>query len=194
MQPTFFKSQAEFRRWLDKNHGSAPELWVGFYKSGSREKVVSYKEALDEALCFGWIDGVRKTIDDKRWTIRFTPRKPNSLWSKVNIARAGELERLGLMRPAGLEAFRRAAANPSRYSYEEPARELAPEYERVFRRTKSAWAFWEAQPPSYRRLTTAWVMSAKKEETRKARLEQLILDSVNGERIRGLRRPQKKGD
>ncbi len=192
MKPVFFKSQPEFHKWLEKNHNKASELLIGFYKKASSKKGITYKEALDEALCFGWIDGVRKTIDEDRWTIRFTPRKTKSIWSKVNVARAKELNKLGLMQPSGLAAFEGHAERTSRYSYENDLRKLAPEYEEKFRRNKKAWRFWESQPAGYRRTTSWYVMSAKKEETRLKRLTTLIKDSENGERISELRRPVKQ--
>jgi uncharacterized protein YdeI (YjbR/CyaY-like superfamily) len=192
MKPVFFKSQTDFHKWLDKNHDKASELIVGFYKKSSGKAGITYKEALDEALCFGWIDGVRNSIDDDRWTIRFSPRKSKSIWSKVNVDRANELMRLGLMQPSGLAAFEGHEHRTSRYSYENDLKKLAPEYEKRFRRNKKAWSFWESQPAGYQRTTSWYVMSAKREETRARRLQTLIENSENGERIAELRRPEKR--
>jgi uncharacterized protein YdeI (YjbR/CyaY-like superfamily) len=190
MKPTFFKSQAEFRKWLEKNHDQASELWVGLQKTGSAQKGLVYKEALDEALCFGWIDGVRKSIDESRWMIRFTPRNPKSIWSAVNIKRANELKALGLMKPPGLAAFDgRDQQRQKQYSYEREAARLEPAYEERFRANKKAWAFWESQAPWYRRTAQFWVMSAKKEETRSRRLEALIDSSEKGKRAPPFLRP-----
>jgi uncharacterized protein YdeI (YjbR/CyaY-like superfamily) len=181
MKPTFFKSQAEFRKWLEKNHDQVSELWVGLQKTGSAQKGLVYKEALDEALCFGWIDGVRKSIDASLWMIRFTPRKTRSIWSAINIERAGELKALGLMKPPGLAVFEgRDEKRQKQYSYEREASQLEPAYEERFRGNKKAWAFWESQAPWYRRSAQFWVMSAKKQETRLKRLESLIDSSEKG--------------
>jgi uncharacterized protein YdeI (YjbR/CyaY-like superfamily) len=181
MKPTFFKSQAEFRKWLEKNHGQVSELWVGLQKTGSTQKGLVYKEALDEALCFGWIDGVRKSIDENRWMIRFTPRRPRSIWSAINIKRANELKALGLMKPPGLAAFDgRDEKRQKQYSYEREAAQLEAAYEERLRTNKKAWAFWESQSSGYRRSAQFWVMSAKKEETRLRRLEALIDSSEKG--------------
>jgi uncharacterized protein YdeI (YjbR/CyaY-like superfamily) len=183
MQPTYFRSSAEFHRWLEKNHGAAGELWVGFHKKSSGHPSITYSEALDEALCFGWIDGVRKSVDEGRYMIRFTPRKPKSKWSAVNIKRAGELKALGRMEPAGLAAFEGREQAKAGYSYEERPRELDSVCEERFRAHPKAWEFFQAQPPGYRRTVSFWVMSAKKEETRLRRLGQLIDGSAWGERL-----------
>lgn len=180
----FFSTQSLFRQWLAKNHTRSAELWVGFKKKKSGKKSITYAEALDEALCFGWIDGVRKSLDESSYTIRFTPRKPKSIWSRVNTKRALELSKLGRMKPSGLEAF--ALRDPQRsgiYSFETSARKLAAAYETKFRAKKRAWEYFQRQPPGYRKLATFWVMSAKKEETRLRRLEQLIGDSAKAKRL-----------
>jgi len=159
-------------------------LWVGFHKKNSGKKSISYAEALDEALCFGWIDGVRKSVNESSYTIRFTPRKSKSIWSRVNTKRAEELSKLGRMKPSGREAF--ALRDPQRsgiYSFETSARKLAEVYESKFRAKKRAWEFFQNQPPGYRKLATFWVMSAKKDETRLRRVEQLISDSANNRRL-----------
>lgn len=192
-KPTFFKSQAVFRTWLEKNHDKVTELLVGFYKKDSGKGGITYQQALDEALCFGWIDGVRRSIDDERWSIRFTPRKRTSVWSAVNIARVGELTRLGVMHASGLRAFEtRDPEKANRYSFEREAANLDPAHEQQFRANRKAWAFWELQPPYYRKTAVWWVVSAKKEETRSRRLEALIADSANGQRIAPLVGPGTK--
>jgi uncharacterized protein YdeI (YjbR/CyaY-like superfamily) len=186
----FFKSQTEFRTWLEKNHAKAPELWLGFYKRGSGKVGITFRQALDEALCWGWIDGVRKGIDDLSYSNRFTPRRTKSNWSLVNIERARELRKRGLMTPAGLKAFdKRDEEKARRYSYEQEFPKLDRSYERRFRANKRAWAFFQAQPPGYKRTATWWVMSAKREETRLRRLATVIEDSKNELRLSMLRPP-----
>ena len=186
MQPTFFATPAAFRRWLERNHDKVDELLVGFWKKGSGKGSITWPQSVDEALSFGWIDGVRRRIDDESYSIRFTPRRRGSIWSAVNIKRATELTRLERMSPAGLRAFEaRDEKKSAIYSYENRPRELAPEYEKRFRANKRAWEYWSAQPPGYRRVVTYWVMEAKKEETRERRLAQLIDDSTHGRRIAG---------
>ena len=184
MKPTFFAKPADFRRWLEKNHEKESELLVGFYKKGSGRPSITWPESVDQALCFGWIDGVRKRIDDESYTIRFTPRKRTSIWSAVNIRRATELKKLGLMAPAGLRAFEARSEERSRvYAYERAAASFAPEQEKRFRANRKAWENFNAQPPGYRRQATHFVTSAKKEETRERRLARLIEDSANGRRL-----------
>jgi uncharacterized protein YdeI (YjbR/CyaY-like superfamily) len=192
MKPLYFKSPSAFREWLEENHDRASELWVGFYKKGSGRPSITYHEALDEALCFGWIDGVRKSLDEASYTNRFTPRKPGSNWSEVNVKRVGELEAQGRMRPPGIAAFeRRDPEKTKQYSYEERSRELAPAYQKSFRANRKAWDFWSAQPPGYRRVSSWFVMSAKKEETRQKRLARLIDTSERGERLAEVAKPLK---
>ena len=182
--PTFFESQKAFRRWLEKNHGKATELWVGFYKKASGRGGLQYKEAVDESLCFGWIDGVRKSIDDVSYVQRFSPRKKSSIWSAINIKRVAELKKLGLMHASGLKAFEeRDPKKAGLYSFENRPQELSPELERTFRANKKAWAYWETCPPGYKRTITFWVMSAKQEATREKRLARLIEESQNGKRV-----------
>jgi uncharacterized protein YdeI (YjbR/CyaY-like superfamily) len=183
MKPRFFKTADAFREWLEKNHDKETELSVGFHKKNSGKPSITYPEALDEALCFGWIDGVRRNVNETSYSIRFTPRKTKSIWSVVNMRRATELENLGLMRPPGLRAFQ--ARDPKRsgiYSFENAARELDPEFEKRFRANKKAWDFFQAQPPYITKVCKFWVMSAKKEETRLRRLDQLIASSAKGQR------------
>jgi uncharacterized protein YdeI (YjbR/CyaY-like superfamily) len=183
MPPTYFRSPAEFRRWLEKNHGGTAELFVGFHKKSSGEASITYSEALDEALCFGWIDGVRKSVDDSRYTIRFTPRRPDSKWSAVNIRKAEALKAAGRMKSPGLAAFDGRDPVKAGYSYEEQPRALDSACEEQFRAHPKAWEFFQAQPPGYQRMVSFWVMSAKKDETRLRRLEQLIDLSARGERL-----------
>lgn len=185
---------SDFRRWLEKHHDKAQELWVGFYKRSSDKLSITWPEAVDQALCFGWIDGIHKRIGDVSYTIRLTPRKPNSTWSSVNIKRARELSKLGLMRPAGLKALaERKQDKADIYSYEQrKTARLSDAFERQFRANKKAWAFFQAQAPWYRRTATYWVISAKKEETRLKRLAALINSSAHGRTIPPLTRPTPK--
>ena len=191
MEPTFFPTPADLRAWLERNHDRETELLVGFYKRGSGKPSITWPELVDEALCFGWIDGIRRGIDDESYTIRLTPRKPTSTWSSVNIRRVGELTEEGRMRPAGLAAFERRTEDRSGiYSYERrKAARLDPDQEREFRANDGAWSFFRSQPAGYRRTATHWVVSAKREDTRRKRLATLIEDSANGRRLRHLTRP-----
>jgi uncharacterized protein YdeI (YjbR/CyaY-like superfamily) len=180
----FFDSAADFRAWLERHHKASSELWVGLHKRSSAKKGITYREALDEALCFGWIDGLTRSIDEARYTIRFTPRKPKSNWSLVNIKRVGELMTAGRMAAAGLEAFeRRDEKKSGYYSYEARSRPLDSAYQRRLKANRKAWSFFQAQAPWYRRTTSYWVMSAKKEETRVRRLAALISCCAKGERV-----------
>jgi uncharacterized protein YdeI (YjbR/CyaY-like superfamily) len=190
MDPTFFATPTEWRTWLARHHATADELWVGFYKRGTGRPSITWPESVDHALCYGWIDGVRKSLGPESYVIRFTPRRPGSTWSKVNLKRVDELEALGLMQPAGRAAHRaRMAAKSGIYSYEQrAAAELTPEQERAFKRNRKAWAYFQAAAPWYRRTAIHWVMSAKREETRAKRLVTLIADSAAGRRIRQLAR------
>ena len=184
----FFETPAQFRRWLTKNHAKMTELWVGFYLKAAARRGITWAEAVDEALCFGWIDGVGARVDDQRRATRFTPRKPRSIWSKRNVERAQEMIRLGRMRPSGLAAFEaRVAARTGIYSHEQRNVALPRAAERKFRADADAWAFFRSQAPSYQRAAIWWVVSAKKEETKDRRLETLIDDSRNNRRIKQLR-------
>jgi len=184
VKPTFFATPDDFRRWLERNHDKASELLVGFYKKDSGRPSITWPESVDQALCFGWIDGVRKRIDDVSYTIRFTPRKRGSNWSAVNIRRVEELTKLELMQPAGLRAFElRTPEKSGIYAYENAPRELSAADAKKFRANKKAWAYFNAQAPSYRRVAIYWIMSAKREETRARRLALLIDDSANGRRL-----------
>ena len=187
--PTFFPTPAHFRRWLAKHHDSEDELWVGFYKKATGRPSITWPESVDEALCFGWIDGIRKSVDGEAYAIRFTPRRRGSHWSRVNLERVPVLIEEGRMAPAGMAAYEdRDPERSARYSYEREALRFSREQERELRRNPAAWAFWEAQPPGYRKLATGWVVSAKREETRARRLAQLVEDSANGLRIKQFRR------
>jgi len=193
VEPHFFATPAEFRRWLEEHHASARELWVGFHKKGSGRPSITWPESVDEALCFGWIDGVRKSIDDESYVIRFTPRKATSTWSAVNIKRITELIGQGRVFPAGLEAFERRSEKKSGiYAYEQgESAKLDKAHEQQFRAQKAAWEYFQAQPPWYKKTATWWVVSAKKEETRQRRLAFLIEASAEGRPIRELTRPGK---
>ncbi len=190
MNPTFFATPDAFRAWFEEHHATTQELLVGFYKKSSGKPSITWPEAVDEALCFGWIDGVRKSIDDVSYSIRFTPRKPRSTWSAVNIKRVGELTELGRMRPAGLKAFEERTEEKSAiYAYEqEKTTELDATYEQQFRANTQAWDFFQAQAAWYRRTAIWWVISAKREETRLKRLATLIEDSEQGRTIGPLTR------
>jgi uncharacterized protein YdeI (YjbR/CyaY-like superfamily) len=183
--PAFFANPEEFRAWLEKHGARESELLVGFHKVATGKPSLTWPQSVDEALCFGWIDGVRKRIDDGAYQIRFTPRKAKSTWSAVNVSRVEALVAEGRMRPAGLEAFaRRLQANSGIYSYEQAAPlALTPDEVKAFRRDKAAWAYFEAVAPSYRKAVTHWVASAKKEETRARRLAKLIESCAAGVRL-----------
>jgi uncharacterized protein YdeI (YjbR/CyaY-like superfamily) len=188
----FFADAGAWRRWLEEHHDDATELWVGFYKKGSGTPSITWPEAVDGALCFGWIDGVRKGIDGERYKIRFTPRRRGSIWSDVNVGRAEALAREGLMHPAGRAAFEaRTAARSGVYAYEQrQASALAPADEATFRANEAAWRFFQSRPPSYRRTAIWWVVSAKREATRLRRLATLIDDSAHGRTIAQLTRKE----
>jgi uncharacterized protein YdeI (YjbR/CyaY-like superfamily) len=193
--PIFFATPDDFRAWLEANAADAAEVWVGFFKKGARQTGITWPESVDQALCFGWIDGVRKSIDDERYMIRFTPRRAGSIWSAVNVRRAEELTAAGLMRPAGAAAFaRRSEARTGVYSHEQGKTvELGDELEAIFRANPTAWAFFEAQPAWYRRTAAWWVVSAKRDDTRRKRLATLIEASASGQTLHQLdRRPTGK--
>lgn len=189
-KPVFFATPAEFRQWLAANHAGTPELWVGFHKKGSGKPSITWPESVDEALCVGWIDGLRKSLGEESYMIRFTPRKARSTWSAVNIGRVAELTKQGRMRPAGLAAFEQwTEAKSGIYAYEQrEGAALDAASEREFRKCPAAWKFFQAQPPWYRKTATWWVVSAKKEETRRKRLTTLIADSEAGRTIHQLTR------
>jgi uncharacterized protein YdeI (YjbR/CyaY-like superfamily) len=184
MTPTFFKTGAEFRAWLSKHHATRGELLLGFYTISSRKGGVTHKEALDVALCFGWIDGVGRNLTPDSYTIRFSPRRSGSHWSRINIKRAHELKAAGLMHDAGMAAFeRRDEGKTINYSYELRAAKLTPAFEKRFKGNNAAWAFFTSQASWYQRHAKFFVMSAKKEETRERRLEILIKDSAAERRL-----------
>ena len=191
MQTTFFATPAEFRSWLERHHADRSELLVGFHKKGSGRPSITWPEAVDEALCFGWIDGVRRSLGPDAYTIRFSPRQARSTWSAVNVRRAGELIAEGRMTAAGLAAFEaRSGDRTGIYSYEQRRQaELEPAQEERFRAAGEAWEWFQARPPSYRRAAIHWVVSAKRPETRERRLQALIDDSAAGRTIKPLTRP-----
>jgi len=184
-QTIYFRSPAAFRAWLERHHATQKEILVGFYRVGTRKPSMTWSESVDQALCFGWIDGVRRSVDDDRYTIRFTPRKPKSNWSRINMAKVETLRKSGRMAPAGEKAF--AAREEGRsgvYSFEqERPKELSPAYRKRFKANRKAWDWYQSQAPYYRRTTAFWVMSAKREETREKRLATLIADSSRGRRV-----------
>lgn len=188
--PIYFTAADEWRRWLEANHDSATEVWVGFYKKGVGQAGITWAHSVDEALCLGWIDGRRQRVDDDRYAIRFSPRKPGSAWSEVNRRRFEELRAAGRVHPAGEQAFATAKTEAKGYSYEQDKDSVAfePEQEQRLRADEAAWRFFQSQPASYRKAATWWVVSAKKEETRARRFEQLLTDSANGRTVPPLSR------
>jgi uncharacterized protein YdeI (YjbR/CyaY-like superfamily) len=180
----FYQTIGELHRWFRTKGKSQSELYIGFYRKDCEKKAINYSEALDEALCWGWIDGVRKKIDDESYTNRFTPRKPNSIWSLVNVNHVARLTSEGRMQPAGLAAFEvRRLDRTGVYSFEQADVAFDSSLLKVFQANQVAWAFWEKQPPGYRRVATHWVTSAKRQETRERRLQTLIADSAQGLRL-----------
>ena len=190
-KPTFFATPAKFRAWLESHHATKTELLVGFYKKGSGKPSITWPESVNEALCFGWIDGIRRSLGADAYTIRFTPRKPTSIWSVINVDKVAELTKLGKMRKAGLRAFAlRTAAKTGVYSFERSqAAKLTPSQEKELRANVKAATFFDAQPPWYRRTAIHWVISAKQAETRERRLAMLIADCAAQRRIGPLTRP-----
>jgi uncharacterized protein YdeI (YjbR/CyaY-like superfamily) len=185
MEPTFFATPEDFRAWLQAHHDKETELLVGFYKKGSGKPSITWPESVDEALCYGWIDGIRRNAGEDAYTIRFTPRKKKSNWSAVNLKRVPELIAMGRMQPAGLKAYEARDEEKSRiYAYENRHKAIFdPAMEERFRANEKAWSFFQAQPPGYRATSTHWVISAKQDATRQRRLDQLIADSAAGNRI-----------
>lgn len=187
MKPTFFATPADFRTWLAENHDKCSELLVGYYKVNSGKPSMSWSESVDQALCFGWIDGIRRSLDKDSYTIRFTPRKPRSIWSAVNLKKVEELSAQGLMAPAGLAAFSlRMESHSSIYSYEKAPAELSEAYWEQFKANPGALAFFQSMAPSYQRTAIHWVMSAKQETTRDKRMAELIRDCAAGKKIKPL--------
>lgn len=181
MKPTFFENSSQFRKWLIKNHDKESELLVGFYKVNSGKLNMTWPDSVDVALCFGWIDGVRKSIDDASYQIRFTKRKPNSIWSAVNIKKVEELNKKGLMQPPGLAAFEKRKEQKSKiYSYEKEATKFSDEFLKILKSHKKAWNYFNSLAPSYQKVSTHWVMSAKQDSTKTKRLNELIRDSEAG--------------
>ena len=190
--PAFFETEADFRRWLAANHDKADELLVGFWKKSSGKPSIDWPQARDQALCFGWIDGVRKSIDEESYTIRFTPRRKGSIWSKVNVGRYEALRADGQMNPAGERAYEENKLRTGVYAYENVQKELTREETARFRRDKAAWIDWENRPPGYRKVVLHWINSARKPETRERRLATLIADSAAGRKIAGVDISRKK--
>lgn len=181
MTPIFFPTQNEFRKWLEKNHKIETELFVGFYKVGSGKPSLTWSQSVDQALCFGWIDGVKHSIDKERYQIRFTPRKKSSIWSAVNIKKVEKLTEQGLMQPAGIESFGNRTESKSKiYAFENDEVQFSPEFEKLFKANKIAWEYYQSLAPSHRKPSSNWVMSAKKQETKLKRLYKLIANSEAG--------------
>ena len=186
MAPVFFNNQNEFRDWLEKNHLVEKELWVGYYKVETGKPSMTWSQSVDQALCFGWIDGIRQSVDRERYCIRFTPRKKTSKWSAINIAKVEELTRQGLMMPVGIEVFSYCKeANSRTYSFESRAKELPEELEIAFRANPAAREFFIAQPPSYKKTVVHWVLGAKQKKTQLSRLNKLVAESEKQVRLFG---------
>mgnify|MGYP001823862565 CR=1 FL=1 len=194
MKPRFFSDQNEFRSWLRKHHRKEKELWVGFYKVASGLPSMTWSESVDQALCYGWIDGLRKSIDEKSYMIRFTPRNPKSNWSDINIKKVAELTKKRLMRAAGLRAFEKLDKKKSRfYAFEQKNAALDKKYKSELKRNKKAWSYYQSAPPSYKKQVSWWIMSAKKEETRLRRLKILIAHCAKEAKIPQAEWKKKKG-
>lgn len=187
--PAYFADSGELRDWLRANHARAGELWVGLHKRGTGRPSITWPELVDQLLCFGWIDGVRRSLGPEAYVIRVTPRKPRSTWSAVNLRRAGELIEAGLMESPGREAYEgRDETRSERYSFEQNYIPLREELEAAIRADEAAWRYFQSQPPSYRKTAVWWVASAKREDTRRRRLETLVRDCAQGQRIAPMRR------
>jgi uncharacterized protein YdeI (YjbR/CyaY-like superfamily) len=184
MEPIFFSKQADFRKWLTKNHKKEKELLVGFYKVDSGKLSMTWSQSVDEALCFGWIDGVRRSIDKESYCIRFTPRRPTSIWSTINIDKVAKLTKQGLMKPAGMTLYKLRKEHKSKiYSHEKDPEILAAGYEVKFRSNKKAWDFFTTQAPSYQKVIIHWIMTAKQESTQLTRLKKAITESAKQKRV-----------
>lgn len=184
MQAKFFPTQEDFRHWLEENHATEAELLVGFYKVDTKKPSMTWSQSVDQALCFGWIDGVRKTIDNESYSIRFTPRRPTSIWSTININKVAELTQQGLMQEAGLVAFSKKQEHKSNiYAYEKAPALLDEIFEKQFQANKQAWVFFQSQAPSYKTVIIHWIMSAKQDATKMSRLAKIIAESEAGRRI-----------
>ena len=185
IKPTFFDTQNKLRKWFEKNHKKEKELLVGYYKIASGKPSITWSQSVDEAICFGWIDGIRKSIDDESYCIRFTPRNPKSNWSTINVKKVNELTKLGLMKPEGLIAFGYLKKEKSKiYSYENLEVKFDKPYRQKFKGNKKAWQFFQSMAPSYQKITTRWIMSAKQESTQLRRLSELISDCEAGKKIK----------
>ena len=188
MSPIFFAKQSDLRKWFEKNHEKQKELLVGFYKKDSGKASITWPQSVDEALCFGWIDGIRKSIDEVSYSIRFTPRNTKSIWSAINIKKVENLTKLGLMKPEGITAFKKLDQSKSIiYSFEQRVVKFDKNYETIFKNNKKAWKYFTNQIPSYKKPAIHWVMSAKQEETRLRRLKFLISDSAQEQKVALLR-------
>ena len=188
-EPIFFRNQAALREWFLENSDKIREAWIGYYKRSTGIESITWEESVEEAICFGWIDGIRKSIDDSSYKIRFTPRNPVSFWSQKNIATAERKIREGKMMPSGEKLYKGRKDDKSGvYSYEQEKADFNSIYESIFRKNKKAWDYFSAEAPYYRKMAIRWVMNAKQEKTRVSRLENLIQDSENGVRIKGMRR------
>jgi uncharacterized protein YdeI (YjbR/CyaY-like superfamily) len=185
MKPVFFASQSDFREWFKKYYKTEKELIVGFYKVSTGKPSITWSQSVDEAICFGWIDGIRRSIDEKSYCIRFTPRNPKSNWSAVNIKKATELLKLGLMMPEGIAAFAKRKENKIVF-------ELPEKFLNQLKRNKKAWKYFSSQTPSYKRIVFRWIMSAKQEKTKLSRFETLINDCEAGEKIKPMKVGAKK--
>lgn len=184
MTPKFFSTQEDFRRWLEENHEKETELIVGFYNIKSGKQTMTWSEAVDQALCFGWIDGVRRKVDDESYSNRFTPRRASSNWSAVNIKKVADLTEKGLMMPAGVAAFEKRKDEKSAvYAYENEQKQFSGEFEKRFRANEKAWGFFEKQANWYKKQMTNWVLTAKQEATRERRFEKLVAESENEKRL-----------
>lgn len=193
MRIVFFPTKKDLRKWFENNHKKEKELFAGFYKVSTGKPSITWSQSVDEALCFGWIDGIRRSIDEESYCIRFTPRNPKSNWSAINIKKVEELTKDGLMRPEGLKAFGFRIEEKSKiYAYENPESVLNKSFEKLFKANKKAWAFYKSTTPTYRKVTTRWVMSAKQESTRLKRLNELITDSAASRNIKAMSYGKKK--
>ncbi len=187
MSLVFFPTEKDLRKWFEKNHKKEKELFVGYYKVSTSKPSITWSQSVDEALCFGWIDGIRRSVDEESYCIRFTPRNPKSNWSAINIKKVEALIKLCLMKPEGLAAFSYRKEEKSKiYAYENPAVIFDKTYEKKFKANKSAWKYFKSTAPTYQKITTRWVMSAKQEETRIKRLEELISDCAAGKKIKAM--------
>ncbi len=193
MKLVFFPTQKHLRKWFEKNHKKEKELLVGYFKVSSGKPSVTWSQSVDEALCFGWIDGIRRSVDEESYCIRFTPRNPKSNWSAINIRKVEELTKLGLMKPEGLKAFSFRKEEKSKiYTYENPEVLLDKSFEKLFKANKKAWKFFQTMTPTYRKVTSRWVMSAKQESTKLKRLNELINDCATGRNIKAMSYGKKK--